>query len=32
MLERIVTDRGSNLAAEIEALRDRKGAREQEVQ
>jgi len=32
VLERIVTDRGSSLAAEIEALRDRKDAREREVQ
>ena len=30
VLERIVTDRGSNLAAEIEALRDRRPAHESE--
>ena len=30
VLERIVTDRGSSLAAEIEALRDREPAREVE--
>ena len=32
VLERIVTDRGSTLAAEIEALRDCQGARERETQ
>ena len=32
VLEKIVTDRGYGLAAEIEALRDRKDPREREVQ